>query len=111
MVNRAEYKIYKAIIIVYSVTDRDSFEFVEHWIDCIRSRDDLETSFVIIVANKADQEAERVVTEAEGLAYANSKGVDFMEVSAKLWLNIDDLFMKVTQKMMVSALQEKKIGK
>ncbi|KAL7712835.1 Ras family protein [Entamoeba marina] len=47
---------------------------------------------IIIAGNKIDLEEERQVTTEEGEHFADQRGIDFIECSAKENINIDELF-------------------
>ena len=47
---------------------------------------------ILIVGNKKDKEEEREVTTEEAKEFTNSRGVLFMEVSAKTGKNIKEAF-------------------
>ena len=74
------------ILIVYSITDRDSFENVEFWINCIKEiknevKDD--KYIVALIANKSDLFDSQVVSDEEGEKIADKYGIEFLITSAK----------------------------
>ena len=81
-----------AVIVVYSITDRNSFNNVRMWIKQI-SEHVSEQIVVILVGNKCDEsENQRKVDKAEGQSLANEFNVPFFETSAKDNLYINELF-------------------
>lgn len=79
-VSYSNYKNAAGIILVYSVTDRQSFEDVNRWVQDIS--DHCGDNEWILVANKTDVEkAQRVVTFEDGEALAKVYGVRFFETS------------------------------
>ncbi|CAF0955273.1 unnamed protein product [Didymodactylos carnosus] len=55
----------KALILIYDVTNRSTFEIIDYWNQCIEKAGlDLEHRY--LVANKIDLSAERVVDEETG---------------------------------------------
>jgi len=69
-------------LVVYSVTDRDSFNAVEKWIGQVNNKANPNCS-IILVANKADvADSERTVSTEEGDQLAEKHGLEFYEVSA-----------------------------
>lgn len=52
-------------MLVYSITNRDSFEEIEGWMEEIRKNTD-ESVIVLLIGNKCDLELERKVTYEEG---------------------------------------------
>ena len=77
------YKGAAGVVLVYSITDRKTFNNLENWLKQINETQP-ENISKIIVGNKCDcSEAERSVTREEGEALAQKYGVDFLETSAK----------------------------
>ena len=70
-------------MIVYDITNQNSFNDLDGWIADFRSVVGQE-AILAIVGNKIDLEDVRNVTSQEGRNYANQYGVPFYEVSAKL---------------------------
>lgn len=82
------YKGAAGVVLVYSVTDRKSFNSMENWIKQINESQP-ESMCKIMVGNKVDcKESERQVSLAEGTALASKYGVSFIECSAKDNYNI-----------------------
>ena len=61
------------IVLVYDVTERDSFENIQHWVHQIRENAN-ERVRLILVGNKCDRRSERVVSTSEGEALAKQRG-------------------------------------
>ena len=71
----------KIVILVYDITDKGSFEKLDHWIQMAK---DTEINCIYgIVGNKCDLFLEEQVSEEEARNYAESKGYKFRLVSAK----------------------------
>lgn len=80
-------------LIVYSITDRNSFEAVNDWLDELKKQ--TYCRFIMLVGNKSDLEEQRAVTRAEGAELASRNDLLFMETSAKLATNVDEAFSAV----------------
>ena len=94
--NYFRFNPYSAI--VYSIDSRYSFEQVDSFVQQIlRVRDTDTLPPTILVGNKADLEAKRQVTRAEGQQKAAQHGAMFIETSAKDRINIDELFFQIVQ--------------
>ena len=77
-------------IIVYSVTDKDSFEDVNVWYKLVK--ENLSDCKIFLIANKVDS-PERVITTEQGNKCRNDFNFDlFMETSAKTGFNTQELF-------------------
>ncbi|KAK3097287.1 hypothetical protein FSP39_008365 [Pinctada imbricata] len=82
----------EGFLLVYSVTDRASFNEAYKFHKQILRVKDRDEFPMILVANKADLEHQRLVTREEGQAFANELKVDYIEASAKVRLNVDKAF-------------------
>merc|ERR1719240_169224 len=85
------YRGAHGIIIVYDVTDKESFNNVKHWINEI---DKYAADGVnkLLVGNKCDLASKKVVAYDEAKELADSLGVRFMETSAKNAHNVEQAF-------------------
>lgn len=81
-------------IVVFDVTNRQSFASLEQWVSDIRSERGPD-SIILIVANKIDMEEERCIPKEEGMAKSKDLGAEFIEMSAKLGLNLDEFSQKL----------------
>ena len=79
------------ILVVYDITNRDTFTHTEHWVNETKDlkRDD---AIFVLVGNKIDLEENRVVTRKEAEDFATEKGFLFHEVSAKTGDQVQELF-------------------
>ena len=69
-------------IIVYSISDPNSFQSVDNWYKSITNSTQ-KIPKIVILANKADLLKERHISYEKGKFYADSIGASFFEVSAK----------------------------
>lgn len=79
------------MVIVYDITDTNSFNELDIWIDLIENIKKEET-IIAIVGNKKDLEEFRAVETEKGRTFAIGKNAIFKEVSAKTGFNIIELF-------------------
>jgi Ras-related protein Rab-6A len=84
-------------IIVYDVTNRQSFKSVQKWIDDVKAQRG-EGVIIALLANKVDLQ-ERDIQESEGMALAERNTVGFKEVSAKTGANIQEFFKEVAAQL------------
>ena len=82
------------ILVVYDITNKDSFLHTEHWVNETK---DLkrEDAIFVLVGNKTDLEEKRAVSNKEGEDFAAEKGFLFHEVSAKTGEEIQELFTEI----------------
>lgn len=89
----------EGFLLVYSIDSRQSFEEIrtfQQQILRVKDRDDFP---IIIVGNKCDLEQDRVVSQEEGLAMAQSFKCKFMETSAKKRINVEQSFYELVREI------------
>jgi len=93
------YRDANGALLVYDITDRDSFTKVRHWVKELRKI--VGKNIIIVIAgNKADMEKKRQVDEAEAEAYAASVGAVHVPTSAKTGKNVEQAFLELTKGML-----------
>ncbi|XP_055349560.1 ras-related protein Rab-10-like [Paramacrobiotus metropolitanus] len=104
------YRGAMGIILVYDVTNRRSFENLSTW---MRNIDEHASEKVekILLGNKCDMEAQRVVSRQEGEAVARQHGIPFLETSAKNNINIDLAFHNLTETILLDIALERLTAK
>lgn len=90
-VTTSYYKGAHGIILVYDITDRESFKAIEKWLADVDKYSN-ENVVRLLVGNKADLEANRQVKSEEGNFLAESLGIKFLETSAKESMNVEKTF-------------------
>ncbi|KAJ0860554.1 putative small GTPase, P-loop containing nucleoside triphosphate hydrolase [Helianthus annuus] len=88
-------KTIKLQIVVYDVTDQESFNNVKQWLSEI-DRYASENVNKILVGNKCDLVANKVVSTETAKAFADEIGIPFLETSAKDATNVEQAFMAMT---------------
>ncbi|XP_021747116.1 GTP-binding protein YPTM2-like [Chenopodium quinoa] len=86
------YRGAHGIIIVYDVTDQQSFDNVKQWLNEI-DRYASDNVVKILVGNKSDLTSNKVVSYETAKAFADEIGIPFLETSAKNSTNVEDAFM------------------
>ncbi|KAK5580169.1 hypothetical protein RB653_000182 [Dictyostelium firmibasis] len=93
------YRGSQGALVVYDITDNDSFIKAKNWIKELKTMLGNDISLCII-GNKCDLEKTRVISLAEAEAYAKSVGAIHYSTSAKLNKGVEDLFLDLTRRMM-----------
>ncbi|NXV80234.1 RAB17 protein, partial [Atlantisia rogersi] len=94
------YRGAHAALLVYDITNKETLNRAKLWLR------DLEKEFlpdeivIALVGNKTDLAAEREVSTEEGEEFARTKGLLFMETSAKSNHQVNDIFTAVAQKLL-----------
>ncbi|KDO23052.1 hypothetical protein SPRG_11899 [Saprolegnia parasitica CBS 223.65] len=94
------YRGAQGIILVYDVARKETFENLGTWLQEVEVYSPANGRDVVklLVGNKIDKE--RVVSRQEGEAWARSKGMLFVESSAKTKIGIQQVFNEVVQKIL-----------
>lgn len=90
-ITRSCYKNANCIMIVYDITNRESFENIPYWISYITN--EIVKPTIILVGNKSDDNINRQVSTQEAFVIAEKYNIEFIEVSAKNSKNISKLFL------------------
>ena len=95
-ITTAYYRGAMGILLVYDVTNEQTFLNVKNWMRQIDTHA-AENVCRVLIGNKCDVPADqRVVSYEQGKALADEFGVAFFETSAKENLHVDDAFMQIT---------------
>eukprot|EP01138_Halocafeteria_seosinensis_P010801 gb/GECG01011031.1/.p1 GENE.gb/GECG01011031.1/~~gb/GECG01011031.1/.p1 ORF type:complete len:203 (+),score=26.45 gb/GECG01011031.1/:1-609(+) len=92
------YRGAHGIIIVYDITDRESFDNVKQWFNEIE-RYACANVNKLLVGNKCDLESKRQVDFEEAQAFADEHGIPFLETSAKDATNVEKSFVTMAEKI------------
>lgn len=86
------YRGAHGIIVVYDVTDQESFNNVRQWLQEI-DRYASENVNKLLVGNKCDLTTKKVVDYTTAKEYADQLSIPFLETSAKNATNVEQAFM------------------
>ena len=92
-ITKAYYKNSVCAMVVYDITNDNSFKHVQNWIEDIRNQSS-KTVLIILVGNKIDLEDKRVISYDEGNEFAMKNGIIFGETSAQTGVGIEEIFYK-----------------
>lgn len=96
------YRDADAGIVVFDVTDLESFAKAGKWIDELK-KERGDNVFILLAGNKIDLEQDRVIDKSEALKLAETVNAPYFETSAKSNQNVDALFNaiceNITEKM------------
>ena len=97
-ISKNYYKGANAIILVFSLIDKKSFESVENWINQIKEEAS-ESILIILVGNKSDLIEKRVISYEEAEKLAKEFNINYFECSAKTGENINVAFNDLIEQM------------
>ncbi|XP_067673030.1 ras-related protein Rab-37-like isoform X4 [Haliotis asinina] len=95
-ITRAYYRDANALLLLYDVTNKASFDNIRAWLAEINEYAQ-EDVVIMLLGNKADIAGERVIRREDGERLAKEYGVAFMETSAKTGMNVELAFMAVAR--------------
>jgi len=95
-ITRAYYKNSACALVVYDISNRNSFESVSSWVEDCKSQSP-KTIYMVLVGNKSDLEDKRAVTFEEGQELAEKNSMLFFETSAKTGKNVEEIFSKSSE--------------
>ena len=92
------YRGAAAAIVVYDITNKDSFNGAKSWVKELQRRGDPNV-VIALAGNKMDLEHKRKVEFEEASAYAQENNILHMETSAKSATNVKALFVEIARKL------------
>ena len=89
------YRGAKAAVIVYDITDEDTFKGAKTWVSEIQKKSN--NCLILLVGNKVDLTNNRKVDIHMVKEYVESNNLIYMESSAKTGLNVDKIFTTIAE--------------
>ena len=99
------YRGASGILLIYDITDRESFESLSHWLIEIEKNASKNVK-ILLMGNNCDLEDKRQVSYQEGKDFAAKNNLNFFEASAKDNINIKEAFELLTEEMINSDQNE-----
>ena len=103
------YKGAKGAIIVYDITNEDSFNNVESWMNEVTKKGKTDMQF-LLVGNKKDLINDRKVTEQKGIDKAKELNMNLFEASALEKTNVNEAFNYLVKEIYLNIRKEKNIN-
>ncbi|AWP17311.1 putative ras-related protein Rab-26-like [Scophthalmus maximus] len=104
-VTHAYYRDAHALLLLYDVTNKASFDNIRAWLTEIHEYAQQDV-VIMLLGNKADSTHDRLVKREEGEKLAKEFGVPFMETSAKTGLNVELAFTAVAKELKHRTMKE-----
>jgi Ras-related protein Rab-1A len=105
-ISTAYFRGAHGVILTYDVTNEQSFEHVEAWLQEVNDKSP-KTIVKLLVGNKTDLESLRVVSTERGQGFASSHGLNFLETSAKFATNVYEAYDLLTQQALEAWKRDK----
>lgn len=97
-ITRSYYRGTIGCLMVYDITNRESFESLEYWISDLQKYCD-QNMVIVLIGNKTDLEDKRKVSFDEGKEFADKHKISFFETSAKTGDKISDCFVDAVDRI------------
>ncbi len=101
------YKGASGVMVVYDITDSESFNKVNDWLIEIE-KNAPNAVYKILIGNKSDMLEERKITFDQGKELADTYGMKFIETSAKSSTNVENAFITMTEDIIESKMKSTK---
>uniref|UniRef100_A0A0K8TNI6 Ras-related protein Rab-35 n=1 Tax=Tabanus bromius TaxID=304241 RepID=A0A0K8TNI6_TABBR len=98
------YRGTHGVIIVYDVTNGESFANVRRWLQEIELNCDVVNK--VLVGNKNDDPVRKVVITEDAQRFARQMDIELFETSAKDNINVEQMFLAITQQVLRHKLQQ-----
>ncbi len=101
IMRRHFYQGAEAVIVIFDLTNRKSFENVSGWYKDIKRHVEINHKMIIgfILGNKEDLVSERKVPIEEAIDVAQSLNIEYIETSAKTGKNLEEIFYKLAESL------------
>lgn len=102
------YRVANGVIIVYDITNRETFEQVTYWLNELLLHKENISIPKILVGNKVDRDFdERKVSVEEGRSLAIKNNLMFFETSAYNGKNVTEAFYALTQRILAKDFKQR----
>ncbi|KAI8034430.1 ras-related protein Rab-35 [Drosophila ficusphila] len=92
------YRGTHGVIVVYDVTNGESFANVRRWLEEIQNNCDVVKK--VLVGNKNDDPDRKVVITEDAQRFAKQMDIELYETSAKDNINVENMFLSITRQVL-----------
>jgi len=106
-ITRNYYKGAKGILLIFDVTNKETFTHVRDWIERIHEESP-EGITICLVGNKIDMNESRVISNEEGKKIADEFKIPYFETSAKSNIGVEEVFTYLVKEVDTIYMNEHK---
>lgn len=103
-ITKLYYRGWDGVLLVYDITDQDSFNHIQYWLDDLLSNTNIPE--ITLIGNKCDLSNLRTVSEKCAKEYAQSHELSFFETSALDCTNISEVFEDLMERIIINRSKE-----
>lgn len=107
---RNYYRGAQGILLVYDITQQESFDSVHEWMNELKTYA-IDSISVVLLGNKNDLESKRVISTEAGKQLAGEFKIPFFETSAVTNTNVNEAFRTLLELCYAVQLDQKKHNK
>lgn len=98
------YKTADGFIVVFDITNKNSFENLKLWLENIKKYTEINTikPQILLVSTKLDLEEKRVISDNEIEKLCQEYNLSYIGTSSKLQLNINKVFLNICQLLLLN---------
>ena len=100
------YRGAHGILLLYDVTDRESFKNLSNWLIEIEKNAN-KNILKVLIGNKTDLQEKRIISYNQGKEFADTYGLKYVETSAKKNLNVTEAFETLGREIMAANADKK----
>jgi Ras-related protein Rab-1A len=104
---RSYYRNASGILVVYDVTDRQSFQNIPSWVEEIRRYAPKDVK-MLLIGNKCELDHQRMVTDIDAKEMAERFQMELVETSARNAINVGSAFGQIVEQLVSSKQQQQK---
>lgn len=98
------YKSADGFIVVFDITDKNSFENIKSWLEEIKKHTEININKpeILLVSTKLDLEEKRAVLDSDVEKLCQEYNLSYTGTSSKLQINVNKIFSNITQSLLIN---------
>ncbi|MFX0134865.1 MAG: Rab family GTPase, partial [Candidatus Hodarchaeota archaeon] len=101
LMRRVFYEDVNSVLIMYDVTNKESFDHIESWIKDVTPNFSSKKPIGLIIGNKIDLKSKRVINRKAAEKIAKKFGLGYVETSAKTGEKVNEAFKQLAEVLVI----------